>query len=103
MYKVTAFATPSLLSFETADRLCRLVSEYDADIEFEGFTGYMTVTADPPAQFAVLDILEDAGAELKDIACDDRRSFTSFFGKKTELTYENASIYCTMCREGRVW
>ena len=100
---MTAQISPVRLTFDAASNLKDLLTICDADAEFDSdLSGRLTVTVDDRHMYETLRILGEKGAFLIDVRADGLRSFNEYFGTKLPLDTERASVYCTMCLEGRI-
>lgn len=100
---MTAQISPVRLTFDAASNLKDLLTICDADAEFDSdLSGRLTVTADGTMVYEALRIMEEKGALLTGIRAEGQRSFAEYFGTRAPLDYERASVYVTMCREGRI-
>ena len=96
------FIAPSRLTFELAQHLVDSAKRCGAELSFDDYSGNGSAAAESPAHYEMLHDLEEVKAVLTDVG-GGPRSFSEFFGKKVPLTYEHASVYATMCLEGKVW
>ena len=102
IFTIDFLISPARLTFELAQHLVDTAVRYNSRLTFDGYSGKGTVTAEVPAHYEALNMLEDVKAVLTGIT-DGHRSFAEFFGKKAPLDFDHARVYTNMCLEGKIW